>query len=114
MDSFFHKCPLKQFAVSKESTTFLITKQTQGAVGYGIRKGASFLLFLLTLFFPPLPFSHSDTPPSTSPPLSGLPTPPLSRRKRRQTEKKVIYEEQQFTSHTVSYDSLHTKPNLNG
>lgn len=68
---------------------FLITVLTQGTMGNGIKEEAPALpLFsLLTLFSPLLAFPHSGTPPSASPPLHGLPTPPLSRRERGQTEK---------------------------
>ncbi len=65
---------------------FLITELTQGTMGNGIREEASFPLSLLTLFSPLLAFPHSGTPPSASPPLHGLPTPPLRRRERGETE----------------------------
>lgn len=68
---------------------FLITELTQGTMGNGIREEASFPLLLLTLFFPLLAFPHSGTPPSASPPLHGLPDPPLSRREERQEEESV-------------------------
>lgn len=65
---------------------FLITELTQGTMGNGIREEASFPLSLLTLFSPLLAFPQSGTPPSASPLHHGLPTPPLSRRERGETE----------------------------
>lgn len=51
-------------------------------MGNGMREGSfcpSLPLSVRTLFSPPLAFPHSAAPASASPPLHGLPTPPLSR-----------------------------------
>lgn len=85
----FNTCSVKQPTVCrhKKSKMFLITELTQGMMGNGIREEASFPLSLLTLFSPLLAFPHSGTPPSASPPLHRLPTPPLSRRERKREER---------------------------
>lgn len=86
---------------------FLITELTRGTAGSGMRTEAAFpfsFSLLLTLFSPLLACLHSDTPPSASPPLHGLPTPPLSRRERGETEveeKCAIKSNSSFKTHLV-------------
>lgn len=85
-------------------------------MGNGMREGSfcpSLPLSVRTLFSPPLAFPHSAAPASASPPLHGLPTPPLSRGEGevgagvgsggggRQGRKSVRYREQLFTSNAV-------------
>lgn len=65
-----------------------------------MEEGSAFLR-VLTSFFPPLVSPHSDAPPSASPPLHGLPTPPLAERGSGGGGGGVE-KEQQFTSHARS------------
>lgn len=96
----FNTCSVKKkksllCVARKKVEMFLITELTRGTAGNGMRTEAAFpfsFSLLLTLFSPLLACLHSDTPPSASPPLHGLPTPPLSRRERegRQRKKKSV------------------------